>query len=545
MKNDIILYKRIYQLLKNRIECGIFPAGSRLPSRAELRSEFRVSEKTVRRVLEELLEDGLIETHKGTRPIIKAVTPAGCNHEAGMLQGGAAGPTAISTAEPTAISTAEPTAESTAVPTAEPISAPTAVPTNARKDTFDTGRLFCYPVIEHGVALCASEDWEIPAFIVSRMDPSQATEFWRLSHWLWRFFVARSGNDLILRAIDSLGFFDVGPLPGPLKLREAYLTGLQTFIQKARQDGDSKKALLESLSFLYESGRNGKEPLSENALQSSFRYRMMSASPSHLDLCGLEQSLRSVEERYSHVYMDLIGLIAIGRYRPGDKLPSHKELQAIYGVSSDTSARAIRVLREWGIVTARRGSGIYVSMDLAGLKDVKISPNLIGCHLRRFLDSLELLDLTIGKVTEHAAPFIPADKAGELLREMERLWNEEYLYQLTPVVLLEFITEYIQISPLKEIYRVASQNYHIGRCIPKLLTHEKSPDNFAIQRQAAEAVRCLVQGDVRLFSEKAPEVFLQVRKLVIGACQKLGYLEVANQVYDGTALWKRTFDRTI
>ena len=52
-------------------------------------------------------------------------------------------------------------------------------------------------------------------------------------------------------------------------------------------------------------------------------------------------------------------------------------------------------------------------------------------------------------------------------------------------------------------------------------------------------------GGRRLFSEKAPEVFLQVRKLVIGACEKLGYLEVANQVYDGTALWKRTFDRTI
>lgn len=495
MKNDIILYKRIYQLLKNRIECGILPAGGKLPSRAELRSEFQVSEKTVRRVLEELLENGLIETHKGTRPIVKAVIPANCDYEA--------------------------------------------VP----EDMIDTGRLLCFPLIEHGAALCAAEDWEIPASIVSRMDPFHGTEFWRLSHCFWRFFVARSGNDLILRTIDSLGFFKIERLPGPLKLREDYLTGLQNFIRKARDDGDSKKALLESLSVLYESGGNGTER--GGTLLCKPHYKRISGSTACPDLCGLEQSLRSVEERYSHVYMDLIGLIAIGRYRPGDRLPAHKELQAIYGVSSDTSARAIRVLREWGIVTARRGSGIYVSMDLAGLKNVKISPDFVGCHLRRFLDSLELLDVTIGKVTEHTAPFIPADKAGELLREMERLWNEEYLYQLTPMVLLEFLTEYIPFAALKQIYRVVSQNYHIGRCIPGLVTHEKSSDNLAIQEQAEEAVKCLIRGEGREFSEKAAAVFLYVHKRILRACKKLGCLEIAAQVYDGTALWKRTYKGTV
>ena len=56
MKNDIVLYQRIYQLLKNQIECGLLPEGKSLPSRAELCREFQVSEKTVRRVLEEMLE---------------------------------------------------------------------------------------------------------------------------------------------------------------------------------------------------------------------------------------------------------------------------------------------------------------------------------------------------------------------------------------------------------------------------------------------------------------------------------------------------------
>ena len=161
--------------------------------------------------------------------------------------------------------------------------------------------------------------------------------------------------------------------------------------------------------------------------------------------------------------------------------------------------------------------------------------------MRRFLDSLELLDFTIDKVAEHAAEWIPAEAAGALLRKMERLWNEEYLYQITPMTLLEFITDYIQYAPLKEIYRMASRNYHIGRCIPKLVTRNKSFESRAIQRQAVEAVECLIQGDGRRFSEKAAAMFGYVHGLVLRECGQLGYLEIADRVYDGSALWKRVF----
>lgn len=73
MKNDIVLYQRIYQLLKNQIECGLLPEGKSLPSRAKLCREFQVSEKTVRRVLEEMQEKGLIETRQGKRPVVRTL----------------------------------------------------------------------------------------------------------------------------------------------------------------------------------------------------------------------------------------------------------------------------------------------------------------------------------------------------------------------------------------------------------------------------------------------------------------------------------------
>ena len=56
MKNGIVMYEKIYRILKNKIECGLLPSGSRLPSRTDLCREFVTSEKTVRHALN-LLSD--------------------------------------------------------------------------------------------------------------------------------------------------------------------------------------------------------------------------------------------------------------------------------------------------------------------------------------------------------------------------------------------------------------------------------------------------------------------------------------------------------
>lgn len=495
MKNDIVLYERIYQLLKNQIECGVLPVGSKLPSRKDLCKEFQVSEKTVRRVLELLTERNLIETQQKKRPIVKAPVAAEEKCDAPGLP------------------------ESIAIP----------------KELFSTGRLLCYPAIEKGVSLCTEEDWEIPIAIVEQMDASRSTEFWLLSHRFWRFFIARNGNDLLLRAVDGLGFSSLEPLPGSLELREAYLKTLQNYVRPTGRDRHRAKLFFENLARLYGvNGLNGEEAQNES------RYRVAPNSPLFTLSMDLEQRLRSAEERYSRVYMDLMGLITIGRYQPGDRLPSHKELQKIYEVSSDTTAKAIHVLQKWGVVRTKRGDGIYVAMDLVGLQNAKIAPELIGCHLRRFLDSLEVLDITIDGVAAHAATSISSQEAGGFLMKMDRLWNEEYLYQLTPMALLEFITEHVRYPHLKEVYRVLSKNYHIGRSIPKLVTHEKTAQNVAIHTQGMDAVERLIQGDGRAFSEKASAMFRYVHELVVQECKRLGYWEIAGKVYDGAVLWRKS-----
>ena len=70
MKNGIVLYEKVYRILKNKIECGLLADGSKLPSRTDLCQEFGASEKTIRRAIKLLSDRGLIKTAQRKRPVV-------------------------------------------------------------------------------------------------------------------------------------------------------------------------------------------------------------------------------------------------------------------------------------------------------------------------------------------------------------------------------------------------------------------------------------------------------------------------------------------
>ena len=49
-----------------------------------------------------------------------------------------------------------------------------------------------------------------------------------------------------------------------------------------------------------------------------------------------------------------------GKYAPGTKLPSYRQLEDTYGVARNTVAAALRVLQVEGLVDVRPNSGAYV-----------------------------------------------------------------------------------------------------------------------------------------------------------------------------------------
>ncbi|MCC7352678.1 MAG: GntR family transcriptional regulator [Anaerolineae bacterium] len=65
------LYRRVYEDIRQRIKTGFYARGGILPSEARLTDEYGVSLITVRRALDELALDGLVERRQGVGTFVR------------------------------------------------------------------------------------------------------------------------------------------------------------------------------------------------------------------------------------------------------------------------------------------------------------------------------------------------------------------------------------------------------------------------------------------------------------------------------------------
>jgi len=63
---------------------------------------------------------------------------------------------------------------------------------------------------------------------------------------------------------------------------------------------------------------------------------------------------------YEQVAGEIRRAIADGEAKPGERLPPAKDLAAVLGVNANTVLRALRLLRDEGLLEFRRGRGISV-----------------------------------------------------------------------------------------------------------------------------------------------------------------------------------------
>ena len=64
---------------------------------------------------------------------------------------------------------------------------------------------------------------------------------------------------------------------------------------------------------------------------------------------------------YEQVAGEIRRAIAEGEAKPGERLPPAKDLAAVLGVNTNTVLRALRKLRDEGLLEFRRGRGITVA----------------------------------------------------------------------------------------------------------------------------------------------------------------------------------------
>jgi GntR family transcriptional regulator len=70
---------------------------------------------------------------------------------------------------------------------------------------------------------------------------------------------------------------------------------------------------------------------------------------------------RDPTDLYEQVAGEIRRAIADGEAKPGERLPPAKDLAAVLEVNTNTVLRALRLLREEGLLEFRRGRGISVT----------------------------------------------------------------------------------------------------------------------------------------------------------------------------------------
>lgn len=71
-KAAIPLYQQVIDIIKNEIDSGAYKAGARIPNEFELAESYKVGRVTVRRAIEELVQQGYLTKRQGKGTFVNA-----------------------------------------------------------------------------------------------------------------------------------------------------------------------------------------------------------------------------------------------------------------------------------------------------------------------------------------------------------------------------------------------------------------------------------------------------------------------------------------
>lgn len=102
------------------------------------------------------------------------------------------------------------------------------------------------------------------------------------------------------------------------------------------------------------------------------------------------------------IYLQIVDQIKIkiitGEYKPGDKLPSVREMAMEMQVNPNTMQRAYSYLEMEGLVHSQRTSGRYVDSDPEKVRQLK--KELAKTQVRDFLKSMQQLGFGMDEIIE-------------------------------------------------------------------------------------------------------------------------------------------------
>lgn len=116
-----------------------------------------------------------------------------------------------------------------------------------------------------------------------------------------------------------------------------------------------------------------------------------------------------------------------GAYKPGDKLPTERELASLFSVSRTSVREALRKLEIKGLIEIKQGSGIFIkSLDFLIPRDEITSP-IINAEKKLIYEMLELrrvLEVECAYLASQRATSEDLERIREALEMMGRAEND-------------------------------------------------------------------------------------------------------------------------
>ena len=101
---------------------------------------------------------------------------------------------------------------------------------------------------------------------------------------------------------------------------------------------------------------------------------------------------------YRQIIDYAFGCIIGGGWRPGEKVPSVRELAVALAVNSHTVLKAYDHLQAQGIIISRRGMGFYLADDAPERVNAERREEFFSTTLADVFESMESLGISIGEV---------------------------------------------------------------------------------------------------------------------------------------------------
>jgi DNA-binding GntR family transcriptional regulator len=149
----------------------------------------------------------------------------------------------------------------------------------------------------------------------------------------------------------------------------------------------------------------------------------------------------SYEPAYAQLVRILLGQIAAGVFRAGDRLPSEAQLCERYGVSPMTVRRVINILADHGVVVAEQGRGTFVKPLELGTATFDL--NKLQQLFREGQSTVRLLEARITSASERTSDKL-AIKVGDRTVFIRRL-----IFQSESPLLLH--REYVIYDPTRPL----------------------------------------------------------------------------------------------